>query len=66
MPRANTDTPSKRQKIRYVKMTLGGTSVIIEPRDVKDMTEGETDPYTLEDVWMTPTAFDKLRDFEGF
>lgn len=64
--RTSVDTPSKRQKVRYVKMTLGGTSVIIEPRDVKDMTEGEAEPYTLEDVWMTPTAFGKLRDFEGF
>lgn len=64
--RTSVDTPSKRQKVRYVKMTLGGTSCTMEPKDVKDMTEGETEPYTLEDIWMTPEAFDKLREFEGF
>lgn len=65
--RTSVDTPSKRQKVRYVKMRMGGRCCVIEARDVADMTKDEEPgSYTLEDVWYSPTEFENLSEFVGW
>lgn len=69
--RTAVSVPSKRQKIRYVKVWYGKSSYVSTPVEAdahradlaKEKLDGE---YRFEDVWMTPTEFEALPEFEGF
>lgn len=55
---------SKRDKIRFLKVTFDGTSCICEPREAADMMD---DPeYTVSEVWMTQAQYDALPEFQGW
>jgi hypothetical protein len=69
-PRKSADEPSKRQKVRFVKITYDKSSVYVRPNEVDDMidrgTEYELEGYTLTDVWMSEAEFEALPEFAGW
>jgi hypothetical protein len=68
--RTSADTPSKRQKIRFVKITYDGSSVYVRPNEVDDMvdkgTNYELEGYVLTDVWMSEAEYEALPEFAGW
>lgn len=54
-----------RDKKRFVKITWDHQSCIVEPRDLKDMTDG-CDGAVLTDVWMTDAEWEALSEFAGW
>lgn len=56
-----------RDKKRYVRMTMDGSSCICEPGEAKDMFDGgNMDGCTLTDVWMTEAEWEALPEFSGW
>lgn len=55
----------RRQKKRFLKLTVDGTSCICEPDEAADMMDDPTQ-YTVSEVWMTQKQYDKLPEFEGW
>jgi hypothetical protein len=55
----------KHDKQRYMKLTANGASVICETFEVADIVEDETE-YTVTEVWMSPTEYLALPEFQGF
>ena len=54
-----------RAQRRYVKLTMDGTSCVVEPHEAKDMMKD--DPILVaSDVWMTVSQFEALPDFQGY
>jgi hypothetical protein len=65
--RMSADELSKRQKVRYVKMRMGGRCCVIDARDVADMTKDEEPgSFTLEDIWYSPTEVENMAEFTGW
>lgn len=56
----------KRDKHRYVKVTVDGSSVICLPAEVDDMIGDEPASAKREDVWMTADEYEALPEFQGF
>jgi len=54
--------------IKFVKITLDGSSVIVPPKDVNTtiMDMDIEDDYTMEDIYMTQKEYDNLEEFQGF
>ncbi len=50
---------------KFVKVILDGSWCIVEPKEVRVMTEGDYD-YVCEDVFMTRDQFNNLPEFSGF
>lgn len=69
--RISAAAPSKRQKIRYVKVWYGKASYISTPLEADahkaEMIREKLDGgYRFEDVWMTPAEFEALPEFQGW
>lgn len=61
------DQPSKRQKVRFVKITYDKQSCVVRPNEVADMTDGmASKDHTLTDVWMSEAEFEALPEFAGW
>lgn len=58
----------KRDKQRFVKLTLWGSACTCRPSEVADMLEGgePDEPMKQEDVWMTEAEFEALPEFQGW
>lgn len=59
---------SARDKRRFVKLTMYGSSCTVRPEEVADMMEGREpdDPMTQTDVWMTQAEYEALPEFMGW
>ncbi len=64
--RTSADEPSKRQKIRFVKITYDKSSCVVRPNEVPAMTEDGIEGHTLTDVWMSEAEFEALPEFQGW
>lgn len=65
--RTSVDAPSKRQKVRFVKLTMDRQSCVVRPTEVKDMMEdGEDANMTMTDVWMSEAEYEALPEFQGW
>jgi hypothetical protein len=54
-----------RAKRRYVKLTMDGTSCIVEPSEAESMMKDDPS-LVASDVWMTVAQFESLPDFPGY
>lgn len=60
-------TYKKRDKRRYVNLSLGNQSVTMEPSEAEDwINDGDGNTYEMKEVWMTPKQYEDLPEFEGF
>lgn len=58
---------AKRDKRRYIRMTMDGASCISEPDEVKDILTGDDMAgCTLTEVWMTQQQYEDLPEFSGW
>jgi hypothetical protein len=55
----------RRDKHRYVSLSLDGASFICEPREVAAFLKDDPE-LTATDVWLTSAEFEALPDFAGF
>lgn len=56
-----------RDKKRYIRMTIDGTSCICEPREVAVMiNDFDGEGATLTEVWMTEAEYEALPEFTGW
>lgn len=64
--RTSADTPSKRQKKRFVKITFDGASCICRPEEVKDMLDDSLTGHAISDTWMTEDEYEAMPEFQGW
>lgn len=58
-------TAHQRDKLRFLKLTVDGTSCICTPSEAGDMMDSP-DEYTVTEVWMTQAQYDALPEFQGW
>jgi hypothetical protein len=50
----------------FIRLTLDGTTCIMEPREAEAMLEEDKSPYLKSSILLTRDQFEKLGDFAGF